>query len=159
MNHPRLISPPSMCSHDFRDHGHHGFSDRPAHTMPEMPFSSNGPMPIPSRTVMNTAPPPLPPPPRIHDLDNGYDAGWLHANSGKPTHLAPIHPNSSLFGGHRRPESFSQSDRMAVDDDLDGRQSGLPVRRSPEAQIMIEPPPPADEGFPNSMSVDQNGPM
>ncbi|KAJ5812213.1 hypothetical protein N7474_008514 [Penicillium riverlandense] len=148
-----------MYSHDFRDHSYRGFPDRSAHIMPEMPFSSHGPMPIPSRTAMNTAPPPLPPPPRIHDLDNGYDAGWLHANSEKPSHLAPINPNSSLFGGHRRAESVLQSDRMAVDDDFEGRQSGVPVSRSPEAQIMIAPPPPADEGFPNSVSVNQSGPV
>lgn len=41
---------------------------------------------------------------------------------------------------------------MAVDE-LEGRQSGIPVSRSPEAQIKIEPPPPTDEGFLNSMSV------
>ena len=102
---------------------------------------------------MHTAPPPLPPPPRIRDLENGYDAGWLHANSGRPqTVLPPINPNSSLFGGHRRPESAPRSDRMVVDE-LEGRQSGIPVSRSPEAQIKIEPPPPTNEGFPNSMSV------
>lgn len=110
---------------------------------------------------MHTAPPPLPPPPRIRDLENGYDAGWLYANSGRSTtSLPPINPNSSLFGGHahRRPDSVPLSDHMAVDE-LEGRQSGLPLSRSPEAQIKIEPPPPTDEGFPNSMSVNPTGPM
>ncbi|KAJ5938779.1 hypothetical protein N7466_001913 [Penicillium verhagenii] len=41
---------------------------------------------------------------------------------------------------------------MAVDE-LEGRQSGFPLSRSPEAQIKIEPPPPTNDGFPNSMSV------
>lgn len=40
-----------------------------------------------------------------------------------------------------------------VVDDAEGRQSGVPVSRSPEAQIKIAPPPPMDEGFPSSMSV------
>jgi hypothetical protein len=44
-------------------------------------------------------------------------------------------------------------------DELEGRQSGLPLSRSSEAQIKIEPPPPTDDGFPNSMSVNPNGPM
>ncbi|KAJ5673886.1 hypothetical protein N7462_009325 [Penicillium macrosclerotiorum] len=151
----RLYSPPSF--YDLKDHDRHR-SDR-THMMPDLPFSSHGPLPIPSRSVMNTAPPPLPPPPRIHDLENGYDAGWLHANSGRPaTVLPPINPNSSLFGGHRRPDSTPQSDRMVVDE-LEGRQSGLPLAHSPEAQIKIEPPPPTDDGFPNSMSINSAGPI
>ena len=127
--------------------------------MPDLPFSSHGPLPIPSRPVMNTAPPPLPPPSRIRDLENGYDAGWLHGNPGRSTNiLPPINPNSSLFGGHRRPDSTSKSDPMVVDE-LEGRQSGLPISRSPEAQIKIEPPPPTDDGFPNSMAVNSTGPI
>lgn len=127
--------------------------------MPDLPFSSHGPLPIPSRPTMNTAPPPLPPPPRIRDLEDGYDAGWLHANPGRSADaLPPINPNSSLFGGHRRPESTSHSDRMALDE-LEGRQSGVPLPRSPEAQIKIQPPPPTDDGFPNSMAINSAGPI
>ncbi|PYH95171.1 hypothetical protein BO71DRAFT_323877 [Aspergillus ellipticus CBS 707.79] len=121
-------------------------------------FSSRGPMPIPTHSMANLAPPPLPPPSRIDDLEDGYDAGWLHANVRGPHKLAPINPNSSLFGGHRRPEIVPQSDRMAIDE-LDGRQNGLPISRSPEAHIRIEPPPPMDEGFRNAISVSTPGPI
>ncbi|KAJ5176293.1 uncharacterized protein N7482_002170 [Penicillium canariense] len=153
---PRVSSPPSF--HDFKDHHDRHHPER-VHMMPNLPFSSHGPLPIPSRAAMHTAPPPLPPPPRIRDLENGYDAGWLHANSSRSTTaLPPVNPNSSLFGGHRRPESAFLSDRMALDE-LEGRQSGLPLSRSPEAHIKIEPPPPTDEGFPNSMSVNSAGPI
>lgn len=149
---PRLSTP---SFHDIRQNDRHFV---PAHTMPELSFASHGPLPIPSRSTMTNAPPPLPPPPRIHDLENGYDAGWHHANSGdSATILPPINPNSSLFGS-RRSEAVPQSDPMALDD-LEGRQSGVPGSRSPETQIKIEPPPPADEGFPNSMSVNPAGPM
>ncbi|KAJ5373377.1 Zinc finger C2H2 [Penicillium concentricum] len=103
---------------------------------------------------MNTAPPPLPPPPRIPDLEMGYDAGWQHANLQTPTSLPPINPSSSLFGG-RRPETASQGDPMQIDD-LEGRQGGAPLSRSPETQIQIQPPLPATDGFPNSMSVIPN---
>ncbi|KAJ5368302.1 uncharacterized protein N7496_008062 [Penicillium cataractarum] len=151
---PRMSSP---SFYDFKAH-HDRHSER-VHIMTNSSFSSHGPLPIPSRPAMHTAPPPLPPPPRIHDLENGYDAGWLYANSSRSTtSLPPINPNSSLFGGHRRPDSAPRSDRMAVDE-LEGRQSGLPLSRSPEAQIKIEPPPPTDEGFPNSMSVSATGPI
>ncbi|RDW57127.1 putative C2H2 finger domain protein [Aspergillus mulundensis] len=112
--------------------------------------------------MANFAPPPLPPPPRISDLENGYDAGWIHANARPPpgsTKLAPINPNSSLFGDHRRPEyPLPRPDPMALDE-LNGRQSGLHSVRSPEAHIKIEPPPPADEGFRNSISMGTPGPF
>jgi hypothetical protein len=153
---PRMSSPDF---YDFKDY-HDRHAER-IHMMPNQQYSSHGPLPIPSRPAMHTAPPPLPPPPRIRDLENGYDAGWLYANSGRSTtSLPPISPNSSLFGGHahRRPDSVPRSDRMAVDE-LEGRQSGLPLSRSPEAQIKIEPPPPTDDGFPNTMSVNPTGPM
>ncbi|KAL2867908.1 putative C2H2 finger domain protein [Aspergillus lucknowensis] len=156
MEFPRL-SPPSINIHDFN--GSHISTARGPFTMPGQSFPSQGPVPIRSNPMNNFAPPPLPPPPRISDLENGYDAGWIHANSRlQPgsTKLAPINPNSSLFGDHRRPEyPAPRSDRMALDD-LDGRQSGLPASRSPEAHIKIEPPPPVDEGFRNSVSTNNS---
>lgn len=84
----------------------------------------------------------------------------MYANSDRSTSLLPpINPASSLFGGGRsRPDSAPRSDRMDLDE-LEGRQSGMPLSRSSEAQIKIEPPPPTDDGFPNSMSVKPNGPM
>ena len=104
---------------------------------------------------MNTAPPPLPPPTKIRDLEMGYDAGWQHANPQFPPSLPPINPGSSLLGNRRRPEAASQGDPMQIDE-LEGRQSGVPISRSPETQITIEPPPPVTDGFPNSMSVNPN---
>ncbi|KAL4755236.1 hypothetical protein BDW72DRAFT_200252 [Aspergillus terricola var. indicus] len=125
-------------------------------------FPSQGPVPIRTNTMTNFAPPPLPPPPRISDLENGYDAGWIHANSRfsqGSTKLAPINPNSSLLGDHRRPEyPLPRLDPMALDES-DGRQNGLPAARSPEAHIKIEPPPPADDGFRNFVSIGNPGPF
>ncbi|THC99834.1 hypothetical protein EYZ11_000646 [Aspergillus tanneri] len=141
MDFPRL-SPPSINVHDISTRfDYPGSTERAPHT--------------------TFAPPPLPPPPRISDLENGYDAGWLHANPRNlpgAAKLAPISPSSSLFGGHRRPEPVPQSDQMAIDE-LDGRQSGLPISRSPEAHIKIEPPPPADEGFRSSVLINNASPI
>ncbi|KAJ5903312.1 hypothetical protein N7504_005695 [Penicillium tannophilum] len=79
--------------------------------------------------MKNMKPPPLPPPPRIRDLETGYDAGWLHANSERTsTALSPIKPNSSLFGGHRRTDTTPRSDPMAppnVDEYQEGGRLGI----------------------------------
>lgn len=85
----------------------------------ERSFASPGPMRIPTKTVEAFAPPPLPPPQRINDLEDGNDVGWLHANAmGRPdiAKLAPINPSSSLFGGHRPPEPIPRIERMSLDD-------------------------------------------
>ncbi|KAI2936753.1 hypothetical protein CBS147321_8324 [Aspergillus niger] len=157
MDIPR-IAPPSINVYDFNS-GSFDRQNSPARSPCNMPGQSfSGPMPIPTNSMSNLAPPPLPPPPRISDLEDGYDAGWLHANVRGPHKLAPINPNSSLLGGHRRPEASPQSDRMAIDE-LDGRHSGLPFSRSPEAHIRIEPPPPMDEGFRNAISVNSPSPI
>ncbi|KAL2809973.1 hypothetical protein BJX63DRAFT_332836 [Aspergillus granulosus] len=153
MDFPRFSPPSNNIHHDFNS-GHLSTARAP-YNMPGQSFPSQGPMPIRSNPMNNFAPPPLPPPPRISDLENGYDAGWIHANSRLQPgsmKLAPINPNSSLFGDHRRPEySVPRSDRMILDES-DGRQGALPTSRSPDAHIKIEPPPPADEGFRNSVS-------
>lgn len=120
--------------------------------MPDLSISSHGPLPIFSRSAMNTVPAQLPPPPRIRDLEDGYDTGWLHA---QPERSA-ITPNSSLCSGHRRPKLKTHSDRMILDES-EGRQSGVPVSRNPETQINIQPPPPIVDGFPNSMPVNSAG--
>lgn len=101
-------------------------------------------MRIPTKTIEDFAPPPLPPPQRINDLEDGHDAGWLHANGmGRPdiTKLAPINPSSSLFGGHHAPEPIPRIERMSLDDSID-RSSGrfsqakidLPRRDAPNFQ-------------------------
>ncbi|KAL4878556.1 hypothetical protein BJY04DRAFT_229763 [Aspergillus karnatakaensis] len=155
----RRPSPPSINTHDLNS-GHMSAA-RPPYSMSGQSFPSQGPVPIRTNSMTNFAPPPLPPPPRISDLENGYDAGWIYANARLPgsTKLAPINPNSSLFGDHCRPEHpVPRSDPMALDE-LDGRQTALPASRSPEAHIKIEPPPPADEGFRNSVSISNHGPF
>ncbi|KAL6234185.1 hypothetical protein BDW75DRAFT_171548 [Aspergillus navahoensis] len=156
MDFPRL-STPSINIHESNSG-----NISTARAMSGQSFPSQGPVPIRTNTMTNFAPPPLPPPPRISDLENGYDAGWIHANSRLPpasTKLAPINPSSSLFGDHRRSEySLPRPDPMTLDE-LDGRQSGRPAARSPEAHIKIEPPPPADEGFRNSVSMGNPGPF
>jgi hypothetical protein len=101
-------------------------------------------MRIPTKTIEDFAPPPLPPPQRINDLEDGHDAGWLHANGmGRPdvAKLAPINPSSSLFGGHQAPEPIPHIERMSLDDPI-GRPSGgfsqakvdLPRRDAPSFQ-------------------------
>lgn len=156
-----LRFPQSPSFHDFREHRRRS-SERSQYAMPELALSSHGPLPIASRarTTMNTAPPPLPPPSKIPGLEMGHDAGWEYANSRTPTSLPPINPSSSLFGGHRRPVTVSQGDPMQIDD-LEGRQGGPKVSRSPETQVQIQPPLSATDGFPNSMSIIPNptGPM
>ncbi|EKV19726.1 Zinc finger, C2H2 [Penicillium digitatum] len=104
---------------------------------------------------MNPAPPPLPPPPIIPGLEMGHDLGWQHANPQPPTSLPPIHPNSSLFGGHRRPVPVSRDDPMQIDD-FEGRQGGVTVSQRPETRIQVQPPLPAAERFSNSMSLIPN---
>ncbi|KAJ6123832.1 hypothetical protein N7471_011149 [Penicillium samsonianum] len=150
----RFSQSPSF--HDFREHRRRS-SERSQYAMPELALSSHGPLPIASRarTTMNTAPPPLPPPSKIPGLEMGHDAGWEYANSRTPTSLPPINPSSSLFGGHRRPVTVSQGDPMQIDD-LEGRQGGPKVSRSPETQVQIQPPLSATDGFPNSMSIIPN---
>jgi hypothetical protein len=130
-------------------------------SMSRQSYSPLRPMPIPAKSITNFAPPPLPPPPHITDLENGHDAGWLFANAKNhpgSARLAPINPGSSLLGGHRRLDSVCKTDRMVLDE-LDGRQSGLPVSTSPKTQIKIEPPPPVEEGFHNSITINAPGPI
>lgn len=164
MEFPRLSTPPSVSIHDFssnnndygRHHPIHTSSSPFATTSTTYQFPSRGPMAIPTKDMTNFAPPPLPPPTRISDLESGHDTAWLHANSkasSATTKLPPINPSSSLFGGHYRPEPVNQPDPMVLDDP-NGGQSRLSFSRSFDARIKIEPP--MDGRFPNSLSVSTN---
>lgn len=152
------LSPPAISIHDVNSgYDQPRLIDRFHHKSPLQSFPPSGPVPIPTKSMSSFVPPPLPPPSRIADLEDGQDTAWFHANSQEPMaarKLAPISPSSSLFSGHHhhRPEASTRGDPMMLDD-LEGRQSRIPAPRSPEAQIRIEPPPPMDDGFRNSVGT------
>ncbi|KAJ5363917.1 uncharacterized protein N7496_009630 [Penicillium cataractarum] len=87
---------------------------------------------------------------RIHALGIFYrnSPGTLESDQTTKSPIKKAHVSQVL----------PRSEGMAVDDELEGRQSGSPLSRSPEVQIKIEPPPPTDEGF-NSMPVSATGPI
>lgn len=149
MDFPRL-TPPAISIHDVN--GAHDTSRSSEAPQP----SASGPMPIPSKDMSTFAPPPLPPPPRINDLENGHDAGWLHANPQEPPKLAPINPSSSLYGGS--PTNPAGRGEPMVLDDRDGRQSDLPHSKSDETHNKLEPPRLMD-GLRSSTQVNPPGPM
>lgn len=150
---PRLSVSPTFYGSSNERNRHYHFSERPSRRrMPDLSISSHGPLPIFSQSAMNTVPTPLPPPPRIRDSEDGYDAGRLHTQPGRSV----IRANSSLCSGHRRAELKPHSDRMELDE-LEGSQSGVPVSRNPETQINIQPPPPTVDGFSNSVPVTSAG--
>ncbi|KAH8697220.1 hypothetical protein BGW36DRAFT_295296 [Talaromyces proteolyticus] len=137
MDFSRLPSPPSISS--FERH------------MPGHSFSSHGPMRIPNNKRDDFVPPPLPPPPRINDLEDGHDAGWLHANGmGRPdvAKLAPINPGSSLLGGHH---PIPRLERMTLNESNNSADSF--------AKVKIEPPRPVDGGFRSSISSTLSEPI
>ena len=156
MDFPRL-TPPAISVHDVNggpNNPHSSETSRPPTS--GNPLSSSGPLPIPSKDMSTFAPPPLPPPSRINDLENGHDAGWLHANPQGPPRLAPINPSSSLCGGGRTMPT-SRGDPMVLDD-RDGRQNDLPLSTSPETYVKLEPPRLMD-GLRNPAPVQLPGPM
>lgn len=158
MDFPRL-TPPAISIHDVNGGHDSRHTTDPSHHLSSGQFlSSSGPMPIPSKGMTTFAPPPLPPPSRINDLEDGHDAGWLHANSKGPmasSKLAPINPSSSLCGG-QRPELDTRGDPMVLDDP-DGKQIGLPPPTSPEVYAKMNPA--LGEGSRNPVAVGAPGPM
>lgn len=151
MDFPRL-TPPAISIHDVNgEHNNRRPTESCQQTTPGQLFSSSAPMPIPSKEMPTFAPSPLPPPPRINDLENGHDAAWLHANSqvSGGCKLAPINPGSSLCGGQL--ESISRRDQ-SMSDYYNSIPSRIPLSRN-ETQIKIEPPlPPMEEGPRNPTS-------
>jgi hypothetical protein len=112
-------------------------------------------MRIPTKTIEDFAPPPLPPPQRINDLEDGHDAGLLHAiglGLLDVTNLAPIKPSSSLFGGHHAPEPIPRIERMSLDDSIGRSSGGFP-------QSKIELPRQDAPSFQNSYSTHFSEPM
>ncbi|KAJ5167144.1 uncharacterized protein N7482_005925 [Penicillium canariense] len=119
------------------------------HDLMDRFFQVEGRLPIDLRPMMHTTPPPLPPPPRIRDLESGYGAGWIPANSEKSALALPlIDTTSGLFAG-RRSDSSLRSDPIAVDEP-EGRQGGLPLSRKPKIQFdsmsVISPSGPVPQG-------------
>ncbi|KAL6714876.1 hypothetical protein ACLMJK_007136 [Lecanora helva] len=104
MEFPRVTSPPSVRVHDHSNgsHGRKHSTSRPA----GVPFSSRspGPVAIPN-TRLELAPPPLPPPRVIEDLDAGSDPGWAWGNSasGKPGKLG-----GSIASSGNYPKSWAR---------------------------------------------------
>jgi hypothetical protein len=98
-------------------------------------------MPIP-KTRSDDAPPPLPPPTFIPELEHGHDAGWKFANDGvmggfQKSTLAPIKQGSSLHGGYVQPRlntksrSEDQAEEMEIDDESARKGSTVSTIRSP----------------------------
>jgi len=95
-------------------------SQHSRHASPPGPYTSlpsgaASPMGIPG--AQEAVPPPLPPPPIIHELSAGRDPGWQWGNDpnstdfGKP---APVKPGSSLLGG----SGFRSSRQQQEDDNI-----------------------------------------
>lgn len=140
---------------NFDDSKYRRCSSGSTHVMSELSFSSPRSLPIAPRSIMHTAPPPLPPPARIHDLEMRYDAGWRHANSQSSASLPPINPGSSLLGGHPQSEADSQGDPMQIDE-MNGKPNDGPVSRSPKTPNSSDPLPSITDALPNAMSGNPN---
>lgn len=83
------------------------------------------PMSIPTRQVED-APPPLPPPRFIQDLEDGHDIVQERENTqSKSGDLPPIREGSSLLGGFSRPSKLQEYARhnMNFDEDSERRAS------------------------------------
>lgn len=166
MEFPRLATPPSVSVHDFSDV--HVRRPSTTHTSPLTLSSRQAASPqrptlsIPaSKDVPGCAPPPLPPPSRISDLDNGHDTAWLHANSNpnlpvsSAYRLPPVSPCSSLSGT----QCLSEPDPMNLDEPAPAfPRSGRPYSRSFDGHIRVEPPTPVNRPLRNSLSVSTNFP-
>jgi hypothetical protein len=148
MEFSRLSSPPSIHVHDC-----HPVYDRQS---PEPFYPTKGAMRIPSKGVENYAPPPLPPPRRISDLDQGHDAGWLYANSVNSATLPPISPTSSLAGGHHRPGPFLSSGLEKNPSDVSDRRF---KSRHNLNEVHVEPTRYIEDGLRNSLSTTLSEPM
>jgi hypothetical protein len=90
------------------------------------------PMAIPS--TREAAPPPLPPPRHIPELNDGHDSGWQWANgrsdSDGPPHCQSVKPGSSLLGGSpQRPElSRAYSEQFNTNAPREATVMSMPTR-------------------------------
>ncbi|RMZ86249.1 hypothetical protein DV737_g114, partial [Chaetothyriales sp. CBS 132003] len=92
-------------------------------------------------------PPPLPPPRYNEELDRGVDTAWTWQNrepcGGGHSNLAPIKPNSSMYGGYMQPRGRTQlcaePDEMDLDDWDRDRQSSavLAFRATSQTNMQI----------------------
>lgn len=148
MDIPHLTTPPTIHVREHNSGHDRQFSASHSHNAAaSMPSAREG-MAIPNRTL-DIAPPPLPPPKFIKDLDVGNDTGWKWGNSelerdvGRPA-LAPIKQGSSLFGGYHS-GSIGQNTRSnwrdnRYDNITNGqRERAVSTIRSPsEPEIKVE---------------------
>jgi len=153
-----LTSPPSILVCDPNSNYHHSRPSfkSPSHNICAEAVSSSGAMAI--RSVNdNSVPPPLPPPRHIADLEHGHDQGWKWGNRSEEGELgqnilAPIKPNSSLHGGHIRPEFGRRDEKFSVDD-VGKRRNGMPSTKfTLEGKLKTEPSQSWEEGYPNSLA-------
>lgn len=164
MDNSRLTSPPSILicdSNSTYDRCPPSFKS-PSHNICAQTASSTGAMAIPSVND-NFVPPPLPPPRHIADLDYGHDQGWKWENQLRRRELGqnvlpPIKPNSSLRGGHIRPEFERRNERFSIDEGGNGRSGMSPTKFSLEGKIKTETPQ-WDEAHPRPLERNLTSPL
>jgi hypothetical protein len=80
---------------------------------PSAPHPPTAPLPMAKPNTRETAPPPLPPPRHIPELNDGHDSGWRWANhrsnSDAATHFQLVKPGSSLLGGSSQRPALSRA--------------------------------------------------
>jgi hypothetical protein len=104
---------------------------------PRRPSASHPPTAPLSMAIPNTretAPPPLPPPRHIPELNDGHDSGWRWANgrsnSDAAAHFQQVKPGSSLLGGSpQRPALFrAHSDQFKTKSPRESGVMSMPAR-------------------------------
>ena len=116
-----MISTPSIHEPDFTaNHASQNSTRRNHSYASSKPFSKTASMSIPNaKDPSSRAPPPLPPPRYIDDIDSNHDPGWRWGNSGNRSGFGSIgtgavSPASSLrqnWDKRESPEAFSERRR------------------------------------------------